>query len=176
MRLCKLVPEAGFFWIGELSQMKSKKQLARQWQLQPRLAMMCLCTKSRLRPIRIGDWCLGRGQRVGGVVIGSCSLSTSGFRWRAPSSSSGAGSSCSCKAPVLRQPMKGVWKLSITRLPSRPHPWDSFPVSPLVAWPPLVYLPIHPAVRPSGIPSELPAMYSWLFLYTSLTIGKIALG
>lgn len=117
---------------------------------------------------RTGGLCLRRVQRVGGVVIGSCYVSASGFRWKAPSSSSGAGSSCSYKAPVLRQPMKGVWKLSITRLPSRPHPWDSFPVSPLVAWPPLVYLPIHPAVRPSGIPSELPAMYSWLFpLYFS---------
>lgn len=118
----------------------------------------------------------GAGKRVGGAVIGSCSVSASGFRWRAPSSSSGAGSSCSCKAPVLRQLMKGVWKLSITRLPSRPHPWDSFPVSPLVAWPPLVYLPIHPAVLPSGIPPELPAMYFWLFLLISLTVGKIALG
>lgn len=123
--------------------------------------MMCLCAKTRLRSMKIGGWCLRRGQRVGRVVIGSCSVSASGFRWRAPSSSSGAGSSCSCKAPVLRQTMKGVWKLSITRLPSRPHPWESFPVSPLVAWPPLVYLPIHPAFRPSGMP---PPSFCYVFL------------
>lgn len=93
-------------------------------------------------------WCLGRVQRVGGVVIGSCSVSASGFRWGAPSSSSGAGSSCSCKAPVLRQPMKGVWKLSITRLPSRPHPWDSFPVSPSCCLA-STRLSTHPSCRPS---------------------------
>lgn len=87
------------------------------------------------------------GQRGGDSVPSS--VSTSGFRWGAPSSSSGAGSSCSCKAPVLRQTMKGVWKLSITRLPSRPHPWESFPVSPLLAWPPVIYLPIHPAAQTS---------------------------
>lgn len=117
--------------------------------------LWCLCAKTWLRSMRIGGWCLRRGQRVGGVMIGSCSVSASGIRSRAPSSSSGAGSSCSCKDSVLRQTMKGVWKLSITRLPSRPHPWESFPVSPLVAWPPLVYLPIHPAVYPSGMPPKL---------------------
>lgn len=74
-----------------------------------------------------------------------------GFCWRVPSSSSGAGSSCSCKAPVFRQPTKGVWKLSITRLSSHPHPWESFPVSLLVACLPLIYLHIHPAVHLSGI-------------------------
>lgn len=119
------------------------------------LSMMHLCGKTRLKSMRIGGWCLRRGQRVGGVVIGSCSVSASGFRSRALSSSSGAGSSCSCKAPVLRQTMKGVWKLSITRLLSRPHPWECFPVSLLLAWPLLVYLPIYPAVWPCGMPPKL---------------------
>lgn len=87
---------------------------------------MCLCAKARQRSTRIGGWCSEAWMSVGGAVIGSCSVSASGFR---SSSYSGAGSSCSCKAPVLRQTMKGVWKLSITRLLSRPHPWESFPVS-----------------------------------------------
>lgn len=90
-----------------------------------------------------GDW----------VVIGSFPVSASWFCWGAPSSSSGASSSCSCKAPVFRQPMKGIWKLSIARLPFRPHPWESVSRSPVVASP------------------QLPAMYSWLFLSAFLTIG-----
>lgn len=138
--------------------------------------MSHVCLQSQVS----GWWKLGGGlgweQRVGKVVIGSCSVSASGFRWRAPRCSSGAGSSCSCKAPVFRHPMKGVWKLSIARLPSSPHPWESFPVSPLVAWLTLIYLPIDPAFRPSDMPPEFPAMYSWLFLCAFPTFGSTGTG
>lgn len=100
----------------------------------PNWASHCKCCDVCLQS-KTSGWCrLGlvfwvRG-RVGRVMIGSFSASASWFHWGAPSSSSGASSSCSCKVPVFRQPMKGAWKLSITRLPSRPHPWESFSLSP----------------------------------------------
>lgn len=146
---------------------------------------MCVC----VYPVEAGvGWGIvgwrvgcGRGLGVGGVLIGPCYVSASGFRWRAPSSSSGAGSSCSCKAPVLRQPMKGVWKLSIMGLPSRSPPMGLLPSLPLSCFlASSTHLSTHPSCRCSiwHPPTllDLPAMYSWLFSYSSLTSGNIALG
>lgn len=91
---------------------------------------LVLFTKLKLWLMHIwGADVLGQWQRVGRVMIGSFSASASWFHWGAPSSFRGASSSCSCKVPVFRQPMKGAWKLSITKLPSRPHPWESFSLS-----------------------------------------------
>lgn len=144
------------------------------WTLYCKCCVVCLQSKTS-GGCRLGlvFWVRGRVDRV---MIGSFSASASWFHWGAPSSSSGASSSCSSKVPVFRQPMKGAWKLSITRLPSRPHPWESFSLSPFfflfLTWPQRVYPPIDPAVHASGILLELPSMCIWHFLCSFLVIGN----
>lgn len=96
----------------------------------------------------------GNGEGTGRVMIGLLSAPPSWCRWGLARCSGGASSSCSCKVPVVSQPMKGTWKISMSR-PRNPSGLGSFisPFTPLF---------VHLASSPNFL-LRIP----WLFLYST---------